>query len=390
MSGFNRIIAVIALCSTVFLVSAPGSANAVSIGAQPHLRPRAHGHSHHDRSLSLAEKSYEVDLRAREGPRRRCKSKSTFPSHPSTKTKPCKPKSASKSHTHVEEVPSPVMVNKTKPCKLKSSTTSHISTIHSKVHTSSPTPSNTAPPISSGGRKVGLAWAGNDDNLLKYFVTEKTGYLYTWGAQYPAKCTELGLQCASMLWGNKNLEAFRQYRSGAKILMGMNEVNQPGQSNLSPKAGRDLWNAEILPYKQGRMLVSPSVTCQASGLEWFKEFFAHCGNDMCGVDVLNIHIYVNSAAQVIEDVTLYHETFKLPIFLTEYACQDFSGKNQQCSGSQITDFHQTLSPWFDKMDYVLAHFPFGFLSSLYNVNPGNKLIDSNGMPNALGKYILNT
>lgn len=146
-----------------------------------------------------------------------------------------------------------------------------------------------------------------------------------------------------MLWSYNQVEEFRKYRSGAKILIGMNEVNQPHQSNLNPQQGWELWNQEIRPLgKQGHTLVSPSVTCQPSGLQWLKEFFAGCGgDDMCGVrgshplpcsypklsvvdkqvDILNIHIYVNSAAQVIKDIKLYYETFRKPIWLTEYACQ---------------------------------------------------------------------
>ncbi len=90
-----------------------------------------------------------------------------------------------------------------------------------------------------------------------------------------------------MLWGPNQVDLFRKLRQtpGTSIIMGMNEVNIAGQSNMDVQSGIKLWNDEIRWLGQkGMTLVSPSVTCQDSGLQWLKGFFAGCGgNDNCGV-----------------------------------------------------------------------------------------------------------
>jgi len=280
-------------------------------------------------------------------------------------------------------------------------TTSTVSTLKNQYNqspsttssTPAPTSSNSTNPVSHGTKKVGLAWAGNDNSLLKNFVTGSTGYVYTWTPTCPKGYESTGLKCAPMLWGPKQVDDFRKLRQsqGASILMGMNEVNEPGQSNMSPQQGAQLWNSEIRPFgSQGFTLVSPSVTCSSTGIQWFRDFFAGCGgNDKCGVNILNIHIYVSSTDTFISQVEQYYKEFGLPIWVSEYACQDFSGQNKQCSTDQIWNFYKTMGAWFAKTDYVYAHFPFGFLSNMQNVNQGDQLIGSNGLPNALGNLVLN-
>jgi len=371
MAVLNRLIAAIALCTTVFLASVPGSTNASSVGAHPNHRSRMHRRSR-DRALGVAERDYEQGLVPRGAHiQRHCKAKSN---------------SSETGHS-------------TTPYNLPVISTSNPATTTSTwaaTTTTTSTTSNTASPttVSPGKKKVGLAWAGNDPKLLKKFVTDKTGYVYTWSPNCPDGYESTGLECARMLWGPNQVDTFRKLRQtpGTSILMGMNEVNIPGQSNMDVQSGIQLWNNEIRWLGQkGMTLVSPSVTCQDSGLQWLKGFFAGCGgNDNCGVNILSIHIYTTSTDNFISLVEQYHQAFGLPIWVSEWACQDFSGKDQQCSSDQIWSFVKTMTAWFDQTDYVYGQFPFGFLSSMNNVNQLDQLIGSDGLPNSLGTFILNS
>ncbi|KAF8326531.1 glycosyl hydrolase catalytic core-domain-containing protein [Cantharellus anzutake] len=368
MAVLSHLITVIALFTATFLSSAPGSANALSVDTHGNLRVRGHGQLHHDHGVRLAEKDYEqgLDRRTSAGKRRRCKKR------PITST------------TSMSQITSTSEMH---------STTPRPQPVGPTTSTPTATSTYTPQPPANGNKKVGLAWAGNDDKLLKYFVTDKTQYVYTWSASCPDHYETTGLNCARMLWSHKNLEDFKNLRQspGTNTLMGMNEVNIPSQANLSPKNASDLWNQEIRWLgKHGYTLVSPSCTCQENAIQWFQDFFAACGgNENCGVDYLAIHCYLTSTADFMYWVERFWNTFHIKLWVSEWACAGFGpGGYGKCSGD-VWKFVTTMVDFLDKTDYVAAHFPFGFLPSLYNVDPGDKLIDDKGYPNALGSYILN-
>jgi len=214
----------------------------------------------------------------------------------------------------------------------------------------------------------------------------------------PADAAKLGLQCGRMLWGPKQTTTFRSVRTsaGTEILMGMNEVNEASQSNMSYQDGINLWNAEIRPYgDKGMKLISPSVTSAPSGVTWFKNFFAHCGynsngvDDKCGVDALSVHYYGTTAKAFEDYITSFHTDFGLNIWVTEFACQNFSGSGGQCSKDDVWSFMTSVTSWMDQTSWVEAYFAFGLLHDMWNVNYDNQLMASDGSPTDLGKLFIN-
>ncbi|KAF9520385.1 glycoside hydrolase family 128 protein [Hydnum rufescens UP504] len=202
-----------------------------------------------------------------------------------------------------------------------------------------------------------------------------------------------------MLWGNAGdkVATFRKLRDsgGSTILLGMNEVNEPSQANLDVSTGISLWNAEIRPYGlKGFTLVSPAVTSAPSGITWFQGFFKDCGDydgqAHCGVDFLAVHYYGNTAEGLISYLEKFWQTFGIPIWLTEFACQDFTGKNNQCDSGQVWAFMETATSWMDSTDYVHAYFAFGILHDMWNVNYLNQLMSSNCSPTSLGYFYINS
>ncbi|KAG9005523.1 hypothetical protein FRB90_010355 [Tulasnella sp. 427] len=92
-------------------------------------------------------------------------------------------------------------------------------------------------------------------------------------------------------------------------------------------------------------------------------------------------------------ITEFHNKFKKPIWITEWACQNYgSNQNHQCSQDQINTFMRETQAWLDSTPWVeryayfapITKFPGGF-------NTKNRLMSSSGAITPLGQdYIRNT
>ncbi|KAF4602241.1 hypothetical protein EYR40_005446 [Pleurotus pulmonarius] len=239
---------------------------------------------------------------------------------------------------------------------------------------------------SGGGGKVGLAWPNGEEIDLANWATSSTKFIYTWSPWIPAKAKSLGFAPAPMLWGEKQLSDFKKLvKPGyANIAMGFNEPDQSGQANMSPSRGCSLWWENLNWLKdQGYQLISPACTNAPSGTQWMKDFMGCCRD--CQIDAVATHFYGTSAQALIQHVTDIHNLFGKDIWVTEFACQNFGGSGGQCSKAQVNEFMDTVTSFFDNTPWVKAYFAFGAMHDMYNVNPDNQLMGSDGRPNALGK-----
>lgn len=194
-----------------------------------------------------------------------------------------------------------------------------------------------------------------------------------------------------MLWGSKQIGDFQQnVKAGMfKYVLGMNEPNQDGQSSMNPWAGADLWKQYIQPLKSsGYTLVSPAPTNAPSGEKWLQDFLNACSG--CTVDHIATHWYGTDAEALIGHLEHYHNLFNRPLWLTEYACQDFSGRNQQCSSDKTWSFMQRTQSFMDNTNWVFRYAYFGALqhAQLGGVNPVNRLINDDSSPSDLGRAYL--
>lgn len=101
-----------------------------------------------------------------------------------------------------------------------------------------------------------------------------------------------------------------------------------------------------------------------------------------------------------------HTTFNKPIWVTEFACQNFSG-GAQCTWDQVFDFMRKVTAFMDGASFVQEYFAFGeclciwyvfFLSfsrnpvgamhDMFNVNPDNQLLGGDGKPTDLGRLYI--
>jgi len=264
-----------------------------------------------------------------------------------------------------------------------SNTQTSISTV---TQTPSKVPSNG--PYTSGS-KVGFPWHGDGD--LSSFVTNYTKYIYNWGVAWPDGAKQLGLEFIPMLWNSSqtNVEIFKNtVKPGyAKYALGFNEPDLGQQGNMSPELAAQVWQESMNPLSNdGYYLISPAVSGSPQGKVWMTNFFKACNNN-CIIHGMSLHYYGTSAQDFISYVQDMFSTFGQPIWVTEFACEDFSGKNQQCTADQTVDFYKTTISWMEQTGYVAGYFAFGPLANMVDVNKDNQMLED-GKPNSLGlKYI---
>ena len=97
-------------------------------------------------------------------------------------------------------------------------------------------------------------------------------------------------------------------------VLGFNEPEIEGQSNISPADGADLWKAHIEPLRaQGLKLGSPAPSGAPAGKQWLLDWMDACGGG-CTVDFIALHWYDINSTAFMEYLQDYHDTFQRPIW----------------------------------------------------------------------------
>ncbi|THV03277.1 glycoside hydrolase [Dendrothele bispora CBS 962.96] len=214
--------------------------------------------------------------------------------------------------------------------------------------------------------------------------------LYTWSPSIPDLARQLGFDPWPMLWGRNQIDEFTKTVTAgyANVVLGFNEPDQAGQSNLSPQDAAGLWKQYIQPLKsQGYKLVTPAVTSDPNAKQWMKDFFAAC--DGCTFDAQAVHWYDTSFDNFKSYINDYHNLFNLPIWVTEFAYQSFTG-GAQGSLSQIQDFMGQATSYMESQDWVEFYCWFGAMHDMQNVNPLNQLMAGDGGLTDLGHQFISS
>jgi len=246
------------------------------------------------------------------------------------------------------------------------------------------------PPASSGSGKVGLAWPNSNDPSLKNFKTDKVQYLYTWSPDVPSNAAALGFTFIPQLWGDDQITDFvKVVKKGyANMVFGFNEPNEPLQSNMQVSHGVQLWQKYLEPLRyQGYQLISPATSSNPNGMTWVKQFKSECGSG-CTFDGVAIHYYDITPEGFIEYIENWHNTFNVPVYPTEFACQNYN-QGPQCSESQVQNFMTTIINYMENADWVPMYFAYGVMKQMNGVNTLNQLMDNNGEPTSLGQMYIN-
>jgi hypothetical protein len=189
----------------------------------------------------------------------------------------------------------------------------------------------------------------------------RTSWYWNWSLRPNSNVQNCNLdrhvEFVPMVWGKADAysDIIAQIPKDTKYLLGFNEPNFAGQSNLSPREAAEAWkNVEAQLARHGLVgkikVGTPSASPGGNMAphEWLREFFQYCTG--CHFHFLSFHVYdcnypyFNGASvgywlgQV--------KSFGLPIWLTEFDCPS----NTPGRTVTIDDELQFMRSTFDLLD----------------------------------------
>jgi hypothetical protein len=218
----------------------------------------------------------------------------------------------------------------------------------------------------------------------------KPFWFYTWGKELPNGSPQ-NCEFVPMFWGANdvnanNLAAVKKLKDDGKIkyVLGFNEPNNGGQSNMSVSQALKLWpQLESL----GLPLGSPAADWPTS--QWIYDFLDSCKVQGKRVDFICVHMYANCDTSVyLNTLKEVYNKYKLPIWITEFAPAYWSAtkpSDNPYSAAQVLAFMQSILPKLEALDYVKRY-------SWFSGDPkspqmwSSALIDANGNLTELGKW----
>jgi hypothetical protein len=229
-------------------------------------------------------------------------------------------------------------------------------------------------------------WNGDLVNL-------KTFWYYTWGTPMPGPSPQ-NCEFVPMFWGaanvtDANITAVGQLKAqgSVKYVLGFNEPDQSGQSNMTVSQALALWpKLESI----GLPLGSPAVSWPT--LQWFTDFMDSVAAEHLRVDFICVHMYVGTDdvnfVQVLQQ--LYNQ-YHLPIWVTEFATADWTAGTPAANRYTAADamgFMQRLLPKLDSLPYVKRYSWFSGDPTSAALWP-SALIGTNGALTSLGAWYSN-
>ncbi|KAI0320249.1 glycosyl hydrolase catalytic core-domain-containing protein [Amylostereum chailletii] len=333
-----RLVNLLALSSLAILAC---SFNAVPVSAvaadNHHHVARNFGHGHHE----VAKRKRDVS--------KRCKTKSkTSSSAAPAATTHSAAVAVAVTASSADAAASPA------PTKKASSTPKAATSTKASAKAVATTAASTS---SNGSGKVGLCWSNGEASSIPNFITPSVKFIYNWKPTLDYGMKTDGLTYIPMLWGTKYLDTWKStVKAGySNYAAGFNEPDISSQSNIDAGYAAQLWKEYMNPLKnEGYTLLSPAT---ATGIKWMQQFENAC-NGGCQYDIVAVHVYTTTVDNFKTAVSAYR-TFNKPIMVTEYACHDYSGNNNQCSSDDIWSFMSGTNSWMESQGDIAGYFFFG-------------------------------
>jgi len=229
--------------------------------------------------------------------------------------------------------------------------------------------------------KRGIAFAESNGNDIGKTANSQISWVYAWEASPPSYLKTSGLEFIPMQWGSAGADQFQSIVKGlgAKTILGFNEPDLAGQSNLSPGDAANIWKQFIQPlHSQGVRLGAPAVSAAPGGMDWLASFISACNG--CTIDFVPLHWYGDGSQFFEQYVRDFHSRFNYPIWVTEWA-------STSSSPDVALDFLKQTTSFLDSTQFVERYSWFAF-----ERNTGSDqfaLLNSDGSLNARGQaYIV--
>ncbi len=229
--------------------------------------------------------------------------------------------------------------------------------------------------------KRGFADTGANYNDLQ---ATGAGWYYTWGTG-PANPGNFDAKFYPMFWNAPSQTTINNIKtSNPAYVLGFNEPERSDQSNMTVAQAISSWTQMSNSFAGTSIkLVSPAVADtggSSGGQQWLANFMSQARAANLKVDAVAFHWYdistptdpVGAANQFLSRVDSYHNSYGLPVFITEFAIHDWGGTYPV---SQMIDanrqFLNVVIPGLELRSYVAGYFWYNWFSDspLYTGNP---------------------
>ena len=227
--------------------------------------------------------------------------------------------------------------------------------------------------------KRGFADTGANYNDLQ---ASGAAWYYTWGSG-PANPGNFNANFYPMFWDAPSQSTIDQVvATNPLYVLGFNEPDNSTQSNMTVAQAISSWKMISASFANtSTQLVSPAVEDTSTGHQWLENFMSQAKADNLKVNAVAFHWYDDSnpltpqqdATDLLNSVAWYHNTFKLPVFITEFAVYDWGGgytTAQMQTGEQ--QFLNIVIPQLNSLSYVAGYSYYNWFSglSLYSTQSG--------------------
>jgi hypothetical protein len=251
--------------------------------------------------------------------------------------------------------------------------------------THQPVPSAAPPAVTNSKKGVG-AWGF--DGASQALADSGASWYYTWSAS-PGVSGPPGVQFVPMIWGAADVTAstLSQVKQEGNDLLGFNEPDMSGQSNMTPAQALSLWPQLVAT---GMQLGSPAVADDgATPGGWLDQFMSGAAARGYRVNFITLHWYGSdfATAAAVDQLQSYiqavYARYHLPIWLTEFALANFGGSPATPAPQQQAAFVTAAAAMLQRLSYVQRYAWFGLQATPTDGSMG--LFSSGPVPTTAGR-----
>jgi hypothetical protein len=200
------------------------------------------------------------------------------------------------------------------------------------------------------------AWVFN--GVDRALAKSGASWYFTWAVGHPGIASRRGVHFVPMIWGAGSVTTgnLNQVRREGHYLLGFNEPDNPGQSNMTVAQALSLW-PRLMATRMN--LSSPAVaTDAATPGGWLDRFMRGARARHYRVNFIAVHWYGGDfrTGPAVGELKSYlkaiHARYKLPIWLTEFALIRFAATATFPTPRQQAAFVTAATSMLQRLSYV--------------------------------------
>ncbi len=235
-------------------------------------------------------------------------------------------------------------------------------------------------------KKKGMAVGGHDTKATAMHLS----WFYNWGSTRPTD-VPANVEYVPMDWGyyggdSTGFLTWAAGQRGVSNVLAFNEPDHTDQANLSVASALQgySYHSNFGTKNPGIGMGSPA--CADDTDDWMYQFMSQATSPSLNykIDFVCVHCYQTDPSQFMSYLSWVHWLYNKPLWVTEFAPADWSGKNG-VSVAAATAFMETVCPLMNNTDYVARYAWYGGASPSDGTLGSSSLFNSDGTLSALGK-----